>query len=125
MPQRSAQNAPQPFCPHPMLVSDKLGEMGLMEHTPRTTEPYASFQAAKRYCIRKRLAGFGCRREGHDDIVVYEYVDARDTDIGAKLVKAFRDNRLTSEDINRYRVFYQRSASPCRASVADRVNAAA
>jgi hypothetical protein len=108
------------FCLHPMLVSDQLKLMGLKEHTPSTNAPYASLRAAKRYCTRLRLAGFSCNRESQDDIVLYDYIDESDTDVDAKLMKASEDKAVTGDHIDSARVFYQRSDSACRATVADR-----
>ena len=108
------------FCVHPMLVSDQLDVMGLKEHKPPTNAPYSSIRAAKRYCTRLKLAGFGCLRESQDDIVLYEYVDESDTDIDAKLMKASKNKGVTGDHIDSARVFYQRSDSACRTTVADR-----
>lgn len=104
------------FCLHPMVVSDQLNLMGLKEHTPFNNKPYASIQAAKRYCTRLQLAGFSCNRYSQDDIVLYDYIDEKDKDVNTKLMKASEE--VKGVQIDRVRVFYQRSDSPCRATVA-------
>lgn len=113
------------FCMHPMVVADKVGVMGLKEHTLNTDEPSANIRAAKRYCTRmhhagQNIAGFSCKREGQDDIRFYEYTDKDQTDIDATLMNASDDNKLVGEDLDDTRVFHQCSDSACRATVADR-----
>lgn len=105
------------YCIHPMLVPEKLDMMGLKVHTP--PEPYTSVRVAKRYCTRlPQLAGFSCKRDTQDEIVFYEYIDNNDTDVDAKLMKA--SESLTGDDVDSARVFYRRSDSACRTTVADR-----